>query len=75
MKNNPPLTSHELISQSLLNLGILLPLLVLLLGLLRPLLVEDGLLGIGELGALLPSQGQSIVSLVPGNEHCGQLSH
>ena len=75
MKNNPPLTSHELISQSLLNLGILLPLLVLLLGLLRPLLVEDGLLGIGELGALLPSQGQSIVSLVPGNEHCGQLSN
>ena len=72
--NSSPLTSHELVSQSLLNLGILLPLLVLLLGLLGPLLVEDGLLGVGELGALLPPQGQSVVSLVPGNKHCGQLS-
>merc|ERR1719361_2494470 len=61
-------TSHELISQSLLDLGVPLSLLVLLLGLLGPLLVEDCLLGVGQLGALLPSQGQSVVSLVPLSE-------
>merc|ERR1719278_752446 len=62
-------TSHELISQALLNLGVLLPLSVLLSGLLRTLLVEDGLLGVGQLGALLPSQGQGVVSLEPENKH------
>merc|ERR1719278_1509 len=61
-------TGHELVSEPLLHLGVLLPLLVLLLGVLGPPLVEDGLLGVGELGALLPSQGQGIVSLVPLSE-------
>jgi len=57
---------HELICEPLLHLGVLLPLLVLLLGVLGPLLVEDGLLGVGELGALLATQGQREVRLVPG---------
>ena len=61
------LTSHELVGQTLLHLGVLLPLLVLLLGLLGPLLVEDGLLRVSQLGALLPPEGESKVSLVPDN--------
>merc|ERR1719411_2332530 len=61
-------TSHELISQTLLDLGVPLSLLVLLLGLLGPLLVEDGLLGVCQLGALLTSQGKSVVGLVPLSE-------
>ena len=52
------LTGHELVSEPLLHLGVLLSLLVLLLGVLGPLLVEDGLLGVGELGALLETKGQ-----------------
>merc|ERR1719356_1798304 len=61
-------TSHELISQSLLDLGVPLSLLVLLLGLLGPLLVKDGLLGVCQLGALLTSQGKSVVGLIPLSE-------
>ena len=61
----PILTSHELISKTLINLGILLSLLVLLVALGGPLLVEDGLLGVGQLGSLLSSKGQSIVGLIP----------
>ena len=60
------LAGHELICEPLLHLGVLLPLLVLLLGVLGPLLVEDSLLGVGELGALLATQGQREVRLVPG---------
>merc|ERR1719385_17927 len=61
-------TSHELISQSLLDLGVPLSLLVLLLGLLGPLLVEDGLLSICQLGSLLTSKRKSVVGLVPLSE-------
>merc|ERR1719166_709941 len=64
-------TSHELISEALLDLGIPLSLLVLLLGLLGPLLVEDGLLGVGQLGALLASKGEGVVRLVPLSERSG----
>merc|ERR1719278_142494 len=64
-------TGHELVSESLLHLGVLLPLLVLLLGVLGPLLVEDGLLGVGELCALLAAQGQREVRLVPLSEGGG----
>ena len=59
------LTGGELVSQSLVDLGFLLPLCVLLGGGLGPLLVEDGLLGVSELGALLTAEGQSVVRLVP----------
>ena len=59
------LTCLELVSQALLNLGLLLSLLQLLRGLGGPLLVEDSLLSVGQLGSLLPTQGQSIVGLVP----------
>ena len=62
---NYQLTGHELICESLLDLGVLLSLSVLLGGLLGPLLVEDGFLGVGQLGALLATQGQGKVSLVP----------
>ena len=58
-------TGHELIQKSLLNLALLLPLLVLLVGLLGPLLVDNSLLSISKLSSLLPSQGQGIVRLVP----------
>merc|ERR1712048_547097 len=61
-------TSHELISQSLLDLGVPLSLLVLPLGLLGPLLVEDRLLGVGQLRALLTSKGEGVVILVPLSE-------
>merc|ERR1719201_1289415 len=60
-------TGGELVSQSLVDLGFLLPLCVLLGGGLGPLLVEDGLLSISELGALLTAEGQSIVRLVPAH--------
>ena len=59
------LTGGELISQSLVDLSLLLPLGVLLQGGLGPLLVEDGLLGVSELGALLTSKGQGVVRLIP----------
>jgi len=58
-------TGGELVSQSLVDLGLLLPLGVLLQGGLGPLLVEDGLLGVSELSALLTTKGQSVVRLVP----------
>ena len=58
-------TGHELIKKSLFNLALLLPLSVLGLGLLRPLLVNCGLLSISELGSLLSSKRQSIMGLVP----------
>merc|ERR1711862_788866 len=64
-------TGHELIKKSLFNLALLLPLSVLGLGLLRPLLVDCGLLSIGELSSLLSSKRQSIVGLVPLSEGCG----
>ena len=63
--NNISLTGGELVSQSLVDLGLLLPLGVLLQGGLGPLLVEDGLLGVSELSALLTTKGQSVVRLVP----------
>ena len=56
---------HELVGEALLDLGVLLSLGVLLGGLLGPLLVEVGLLGVGQLGALLATQGQGEVRLVP----------
>ena len=58
---------HELVGEALLDLGVLLSLGVLLGGLLGPLLVEVGLLGVGQLGALLATQGQGEVGLVPEN--------
>ena len=62
---NRSLTGRELVSQSLVDLGLPLPLGVLLHGGLGPLLVEDGLLGVSELGALLTAQRQSVVRLIP----------
>ena len=59
------LTSHELVLESLLNLGLLLPLLVLLLGLPGPLDIDCLLLGLSELGALLATQREGVVGLVP----------
>ena len=68
------LTGGELVSQSLVDLGFLLPLCVLLGGGLGPLLVEDGLLGVSELGALLTAQRQSVVRLVPA-QNIGDLGN
>ena len=62
---NRSLTGGELVSQSLVDLGLPLPLGVLLHGGLGPLLVEDSLLGVSELGALLTAKRQSVVRLVP----------
>ena len=62
---NRSLTGSELISQSLVDLGLPLSLGVLLHGGLGPLLVEDSLLGVGELGALLTAKRQGVVRLVP----------
>ena len=59
------LTGHELIQKSGLNLALLLPFGVLGGGLLGPLLVDDGLLGVRKLSSLLASKGQSIVGLIP----------
>merc|ERR1719297_25016 len=66
---------HELVGEALLNLGVLLSLGVLLGGLLGPLLVEVGLLGVGQLGALLTTKGQGKVRLVPLPEGSGVNYH
>ena len=59
-------TCHELVLQGLLNLRLLLPLLVLLLALSGSLLVEDLLFGLVQLGSLLSTKGQGVMSLIPG---------
>merc|ERR1712098_897479 len=58
-------TGHELIKKGLFNLALLLSLGILCLSLLRPLLVNDCLLSISQLGSLLSSQGESIMGLIP----------
>ena len=60
------LTGHELVQEGLLNLGILLPLRVLLSGLAGPLGVEDLLISLAKLGSLLATKREGIVRLVPG---------
>ena len=65
------LTGHELIQKSGLNLTLLLPFGVLGGGLLGPLLVDDGLLGVRKLSSLLTSKGQSIVGLIPTMKQLG----
>ena len=57
------------------HLSLLLPLIVLLLGLLGPLLVDDGLLSLCELGALLLSKRESVVTLIPLSEGGGIDHH
>lgn len=58
-------SSLELIFEGLLHFALLLPLDVLLLRLLRPLLVDHGVFGLGQLLALFVSQGHGVVGLVP----------
>merc|ERR1712037_934287 len=55
----------ELILESLLDLSLLLPLLVLLLGLLGSLLVDESLLGLAQFRPLLVSEREGVVRLEP----------
>jgi len=64
-------TGHELVQEGLLNLGILLPLRVLLSGLAGPLGVEDLLISLAKLGSLLATKREGIVRLVPLTEGSG----
>jgi len=62
---------HELLLQSRFNLGLTLADGVLLLRLLRPLLVQDGLLGFSQLGTLLAAKSQGVVGFIPLSERGG----
>merc|ERR1719266_477071 len=64
-------SSQKLVDETLLNLAVLLSLLVLLVRLLRALLVEVGLLLLGQLGTLLAAQRHGVVRLVPLSERSG----
>merc|ERR1719232_2246549 len=61
-------TSAELLLERRLDLGHLLPLVVLLLGLLGALLAQHRLFLLGELDALLAAERRGIVCLVPLTE-------
>merc|ERR1719232_2326136 len=64
-------TSAELLLERRLDLGHLLPLVVLLLGLLGALLAQHGLFLLRELDALLAAERRGIVRLVPLTEWKG----
>merc|ERR1719232_1727537 len=64
-------TSAELLLERRLDLGHLLPLVVLLLGLLGALLAKHGLFLLGKLDALLTAKRRGIVRLVPLTERKG----
>merc|ERR1719382_1391252 len=57
--------SQKLVDETLLNLAVLLSLLVLLVRLLRALLVEVGLLLLGQLGTLDRSRAAFLAAVVP----------
>merc|ERR1719232_286243 len=61
-------TSAELLLKRWLDLGHLLPLVVLLLGLLGALLAQHGLFLLGQLDSLLAAERRGIVCLVPLTE-------
>ena len=56
---------HPLVEEGLLDLGLLLPLGVLLAGLAGALGVEDLLVGLAELGALLAAEREGVVGFIP----------
>ena len=68
-------SSDELLLHSGVDLGLLLTLIVLLLGLLGPLLVEDSFLSLGQLGSLSPAEGKGVVSLIPLSKWSGINLH
>merc|ERR1719232_873258 len=61
-------TSAELLLEGRLDLGHLLPLVILLLGFLGALLAQHGLFLLGQLDALLAAERRGIVRLVPLTE-------
>jgi len=58
-------TRLELLLQQRVNLGRLLPVVILLLSLLGSLLVEKRLVGFGQFDSLLPAERRGVMSLVP----------
>merc|ERR1712055_965788 len=64
-------TRLELLLQQRIDLGSFLPIVIFHLRLLRSLLVEDGLIGFGQFGSLLPADGRGVMRLVPLTERRG----